>query len=471
MFKYIFILLVSCSESIFKKKTTASSSSTGTLSLNCLNAADSNDVANATEWDSFLSESNSYLIFTAQQLLSLSAQPTLINKHIELCADIDFKNLYDAGHSYFMLPGLDQNSSFDGNNFKLSNFTFISTLMEHPDLVSVALFRGAPAYDPAVGNYFLPGLNRGTIKNLVLDNILIQAQSDYIAGISVFHQMNPITNVRILSGTLENTRDTSPDGGMISGIVVFIDTTSVLSPDNILTDNFIFENNSTTNIILKYTNNGLIERDFYTGGLIAYLLQGSTSNTDSISVILRNNFANFTTFGNSLANGLVSLIGTDLCNAGPTEKCMDVVFENTYSKAFHNVISVEIDPKVNYYGGMIGTVNNNAHVDIILNNVFSEMNFSVSQNAGNLTPLFDYTTHYLNVPALPPILLNSFGVTINSGLIATSTPLVPAITTNYLTHPLQVESYFYDNINNLPVSIWDTNIWDFSGSDLPVLKP
>ena len=454
MWKYIVILFVSCSNSIFKNnKLSSSSSSTSSIPIKCSNIANSNDVTSATAWNSFL-EDDSYLLFTKEQVLSLSAETILIGKRIELCADIDLKPLYDAGTPHFMLPGLDKDSSFNGNNFTLSNFTFIST---DPDLVSVALFRGGPANHPNFGNYPFSGLNRGEIKNLVVDNIVIKAESTFIAGISCIHQMNPIVNVSILSGTLENTKLISPDGGMIGGIIAFFDGTSVLSNDNILTKDFIFENNS-TNITLKYTNDKLAGHDFYSGGLIGCLFPGNILETSSISIVLKNNFTNFTTFGNTSASGLIAYIGTDLCNPGVADKCMHIVVEDTYSKAFHNVISSEDNERINRYAGIIGIIAVNTPVKLILNNIFTELAFSLDNSSPKLTSLFDYTVHYSGTTNAPEI-SNNFGVT------STQTP---AITTTYLTTTTQGESYFYDN-SNLPISLWDTSMWEFTGSALPVL--
>ena len=467
MFKYVLILLVSCSISIFRKNTPSSSSSSTTLiPLQCSNVASSNDVASATSWNSFL-ENGSYLLFNEQQILSLSAETVLIDKKVELCANIDLQPLYDAGTPHFMLPGLDKDSIFNGNNFTLSNFTFVST---DPNLFSVALFQGGPANHPNFGTAPLAGINRGEIKNLIIDNIVIQAQSHLIGGISAIQQMNPITNVRILSGTLENTRPMSPDGGAIGGIVGAIDVSStLLSADNIISTDFIFEKNL-TNIDLKYTNDGLAGRDFYSGGLIGYVFVTNIPDTSSISIVLKNNFTNFNTFGNSFASGLIASISADACSPGLGEKCVDISIENTYSKAFHTVISSDSIVKTNYYGGMVGIcprvvgiAENISLLKLLVSNSFSELNFSTSGSSPSLTSLFDYTAHYSHYLGAPgtDVFVNNFGVK--------TAPTTPIITETYLTNPTEAESYFYNN-TNLPVSLWDTAIWDFTGGDLPTLK-
>ncbi len=460
MFKYVLVLLASCSKSIFKKNTPSSSSSSTTLiPIQCANVANANDVASATSWDSFL-ENGSYLLFNEQQILSLSAETILIDKKVELCANIDLQPLYDAGTPHFMLPGLDKDSVFNGNNFTLSNFTFVST---DPALFSVALFQGGPANHPNFGTAQFPGINRGEIKNLIVDNIVIQAPSHLIGGISAIHQMNPITNVRILSGTLENTRPMSPDGGAIGGIIGALDVSStVITADNIILTDFIFEKNS-TNIDLKYTNDGLAGNDFYSGGLIGYVFVTNIPDTSSTSIVLRNSFTNFNTFGNSFSSGLIAVISADGCNPGAAEKCTNVNIENTYSKAFHTVISSDLIPKTNYYAGIVGIVKNIPSViKLLVNNSFSELNFSTSGSSPSLTSLFDYTVHYSGAPSITDVFVNNFGVT--------TVPTIPVITETYLTNPTEAESYFYTN-SGLPVNLWDdTAIWDFTGSDLPTLK-
>lgn len=457
MLKYLLIFLVSCSKSIFKKNTPSSSSSSTTLiPIQCLNVAGANDVANAVAWDSFL-ENGSYLIFNANQILSLSGEVALINKKIELCANIDLQPLYDAGTPHFMLPGLDKDSIFNGNNFTLSNFTFVST---DPNLFSVALFQGGPANHPNFGLSAVAGINRGEIKNLIVDNILIQAQSHLIGGISAIQQMNPVTNVRILSGTLENTRPSSPDGGMIGGILAVLDVSPLLlTADNIIASDFIFEKNS-TKIEIKYTNDGLALQDFAIGGLIGYLFTTHIPDTSSLSILLRNNFTNFNTFGNPNSAGLIGLLSTDACSPGVGEKCADVGIENSYSKAFHTVISSEIIPRSNYYAGIVGLLDPDIPVKLIVDNSFSALDFSTSGSTPSLTSLFDYTVHYSGAPGLTDVFVNNFGVTI--------APTTPLITETYLTDPTEAESYFYNTINT-PVSLWDTSIWDFTGSSLPTL--
>lgn len=272
--------------------------------------------------------------------------------------------------------------------------------------------------------------------------------------------MNPVTNVRILSGTLENTRPSSPDGGMIGGILAVLDVSPLLlTADNIIASDFIFEKNS-TKIEIKYTNDGLALQDFAIGGLIGYLFTTHIPDTSSLSILLRNNFTNFNTFGNPNSAGLIGLLSTDACGPGVGEKCADVGIENSYSKAFHTVISSEIIPRSNQYAGIVGLLDTDVPVKLIVNNSFSALDFSTSGSTPSLTSLFDYTVHYSGAPGLTDVFVNNFGVTI--------APTTPLITETYLTDPTEAESYFYNTINT-PVSLWDTSIWDFTGSSLPTL--
>ncbi len=458
MLKKVFLLslfFTSCSKSIFKGRSnsSASSSSTNTLPLNCLGAANSNDVFSATQWDSFLSPANSYLIFTSEQLFDLAGQVKLINKHIELCANLNLQNLYDGGAGNFMLPALDENSSFNGNNFTISNFTFIEP---NPIYTSVALFRGANSLDIDLGNFPIDGLNRGEIKNLKIDKMTISANSLYVAGISVAQQKNPITNVHILSGTIENHATTSQDGAVLAGIVGLLDVTSIISPDNILTNNFMFTANSTKNLTLKHSFAGDTTKDNYTGSLIGFLLIGKTNS--NISVIIKNNFTDYATESDSYGTGLIGRTTMDLCDADPLvgEKCMDLTLENNYSIATHTIPVHVSSYSQYYYGGMIGLlVPNDLHTLSIINSFAS---VSIINNS-SLTAISDYTLNLIGAIGAQTITPNqNFGIT----------SLDPSITSTYLTAPTENSSYFFDPLNN-PLSAWDQSIWSFSLTNYPTL--
>jgi hypothetical protein len=215
-----------------------------------------------------------YLIYDANHMNAIGADPCDWDKHFKLMADIDLSGFTGTE---FNIIGTDFDNTFkgvfDGNGHKISNFTYTSTGTDY-----IGLFGYAD--DPNV-----------EIKDLGLINPNIDAGTGSFAGSLVGVNLGTLTNCYAQDGSVSNSGASSYDG--VGGLVGYnsgpmtncYSTADVTSAYRV--GGLVGWNNTGT-ISNCCAQGDSVSGNQYIGGLVGYNREGTITNCYSAPVVSGN---------------------------------------------------------------------------------------------------------------------------------------------------------------------------------------
>ena len=228
-----------------------------------------------------------YLIFTAEQMNEIGANPGDWNKHFMLIADVNMSDI--AGTDYNIIE--DFTGTFDGNNCTISNFTLTATREENTGLFGSVggeiknlglLFPDIFAQGRSVGS-LIGYLNEGSITNCTAKGVVVSGGL-YVGGLVGLNTGN-VTKC----GSTGNVAGDSYVGGLVGQVgdgkvMMCYSRASVSGNRNVggLVGKIADEAGEVTHCYAI----GSVEGDRYVGGLVGQVERGNaykSYSTGSVS--------------------------------------------------------------------------------------------------------------------------------------------------------------------------------------------
>ena len=234
-------------------------------------------ITNPSYWEGIGTETEPYLIYTAEELNTIGLIVCDWDRHFKLMADIDLSGFTGTafniiGNSYHPFTGV-----FDGNGHKISNFTYTSTrtyniglfgYVNDPNAEIKYLGLVDPNVDGGAGRYIgsLVGqLKDGTISGCCVEGGSVEGRYYYVGGL-VARNWGTISNCYSSASVLGNNLVGGLVGCNYGTISNCYSTASVSGND----DNVGGLVGWNTGKVSNCYSTGRVTRTTYAGGLVGY---------------------------------------------------------------------------------------------------------------------------------------------------------------------------------------------------------
>ena len=168
-------------------------------------------------------ETDPYLIYTAEQMQEIGANPSDWNKHFKLMADIDLSGYTGTAYNIIGNSGTPFRGVFDGNDHTISNFTYTSSGVE-----DIGIFGYVYGADVVIKDLLLqdPNINvldcnlvgclvswfeDGVLSNCRVIGGRVSGNSSYVGGLVGYHLYGTISDCWFVGSVLGK----SAIGGLI----------------------------------------------------------------------------------------------------------------------------------------------------------------------------------------------------------------------------------------------------------------
>jgi hypothetical protein len=273
-----------------------------------------------------------YLIYTAEQMNAIGAEPNDWDKYFKLMADIDLEAYTGTD---FNIIGTSYDNAFtgvfNGSGHTISNFSYIST-----DRGRVGLFRYVdgenalikdlglidPNVDAGTGSYvgsLVDRLSNGTISNCYIESGSVSG-GRYVGGLVGMSFRGTITGCYVDGSSVSGNDDV---GGLVGynydGTITDCYASGSVS-GNEYVGGLVGHNNRGT--ITNCTSSGSVSGNDDVGGLVGHnydgtitdcYASGSASGNDDVGGLVGGNYG---TISNCYAAGSVSSSGTEWLHSG-----------------------------------------------------------------------------------------------------------------------------------------------------------
>lgn len=290
-----------------------------------------------------------YQISTAEDLISISSDPDLMDKHYILTNDIDLSG-YNFTKAVIVMRGYEFTGSFDGQDHRISNLTIDTLADSDPDNDD----------NGALGLFGIVS-SEGLIRNLTLDNVFINSEGDWIGGL-----IGRISDGYTDGGTVINCNTSGSIkgdkcvGGLIGSNGYFrvvyqnwelIDASTLGGPIiNCSSSCSVLSSDSYAGGLIGKSTGNIIEGCFSTGDVsCAGGCAGGLIGRETHSLI-RNCFATGSVAGDLGVGGLLGVNGDSVGYCDEMWNCMSYSSEGTIENCYSTGSITG-----NYTGGLVGS--------------------------------------------------------------------------------------------------------------------
>jgi hypothetical protein len=250
-------------------------------------------ITNPSYWEGNGTETDPYLIYTAEELNTIGLILCCWDKHFLLCADIDLSTFMGTSFNTIgIYSGNPFSGVFDGNGHTISNFTYTSTGIYNIGLFGYVADPNAeikdlglvdPNVDGGGGRYIgsLVGqLQDGTISGCCAEGGSVVGRSYYVGGL-VARSWGKISNCYSTAGVLGRNL-VGGLAGCSYGTISNCYSTAFVSGNNDNVGGLVGWN--TGKLSNCYSGGGVIGR-IDVGGLVGYNYQGTITKCYSTGIV------------------------------------------------------------------------------------------------------------------------------------------------------------------------------------------
>ncbi len=234
-----------------------------------------------------------YLIYTAEQMNTIGAEPNDWDKHFKLMADIDLEGYTGTGFNIIGMDGNPFTGVFDGNVHTISNFTYTSA-----NSASIGIFA------------YIRG-PKALIKNLGLIDPNIDTEIESLIGsvgsLAGTLSEGTITNCYVVGGKISGKRNVGGLVGSNNGLVTASYSRASVTGWNEV-GGLVGGNSAYGEIVDCYAGGEVIGQS-YVGGLVGNNATGSGRGGGLHSGTISNCYSTAVVSGDQLVGGLVGYSG------------------------------------------------------------------------------------------------------------------------------------------------------------------